>query len=140
MEDNKYYYPDISEFHVNFEYEYRQDIYNKWEEVACDLICDDLSTIRENIKNELIRVKYLDQEDIESLEFNKIDKDIYEKRIGTWRGLDNQWLYIGVRRTLLITVGKESDFLNSKPVFTGYVKNKSELKKVLTMIQNDKKD
>jgi len=78
---NKYYKPSLEEFHVNFEYELLEiegklisgtPCKYKWvkcSDFSYDLLADDTDTVSElkrRIDDNLIRVKYLDREDIES--------------------------------------------------------------------------
>jgi len=79
MEKNKYYTPDISEFHVGFEYEgiTNRDGKTYLESIICipstfkDLRIDDGTLCGIECKGEVLgtRVKYLDKSDIESLGF-----------------------------------------------------------------------
>lgn len=79
MENNLYYTPTIEEFHVGFEYEkYNEKVatysnYPKestttnWHRFKYDLKSIRLSQLGTHLYNKTIRVKYLDQSDIESL-------------------------------------------------------------------------
>ena len=72
---NKYYTPKIEEFHVGFEYEekssglWTKQVYNELSPILNKKLEDDYGvlydTIQDYINQEIIRVKYLDQEDIE---------------------------------------------------------------------------
>ena len=79
----KYYTPEISEFFVGFEYEYRFFTHSEWEssifesEVG-EIECNPFDNIEYLLQEKNIRVKYLDSEDIESLGFEK--------------SLKNQWI------------------------------------------------
>ena len=79
--DNKYYIPTIEEFHVEFEYEslYNQhsDSNEQWTKVK---VGDEYifgNYFKDSLKLNRIRVKYLDQEDIESFGFAKLKDDFY---------------------------------------------------------------
>ncbi len=65
--DNKYYTPEISEFHVGFEYEESDkaivENITKWDKARIDFPRE----IEEVGRYLSVRVKYLDKEDIESL-------------------------------------------------------------------------
>ena len=129
----KYYQPDISEFHVGFEYELVPPIgysimnlnnpMEKWETKWAtefqkgvfgikdvDPWGGLLAGIRAAIEKEKCRVKYLDKEDIESL---KIPSYIKINHI-----LNNTYEIIGT---------------NAR-IFKGDIKNKSELKKLLKQL------
>lgn len=107
VEENKYYTPEISEFHVGFEYEYRWFInveengsgyvvtradstriineWSDWEKLDVPIKLDyqgfqDCSPYNHNDLNtdrHQFRVKYLDKEDIESLGWYSNHKDFY---------------------------------------------------------------
>lgn len=65
----KYYTPELEEFHVGFEYEVQSIENAHWGKVICSsgfgAFDDDINDLEE----ERIRVKYLDKADIESLGF-----------------------------------------------------------------------
>lgn len=129
----KYYTPIIEEFHVGFEYEYQQ-YDNKWIFQIFN---------RSNLDNEFdsyckFRVKYLDKEDIESLGFkykqgdetsyikSNISIHIYDKN--KWNTKENM---INIfKKDKLRAVGKTL-------LFSGIIKNKSELKKLLKQLNID---
>jgi hypothetical protein len=141
--EEKYYTPTIEEFHVGFEYEYRQ--IDKWDKRVFE--ANDFSgsyaqpdALEVYIKEDRLRVKYLDEEDITSLGFQ-------------WgASCDNYSLYsskdfidAGVKRYLRITHYKEKNICQIETLesdrlgrysakFDGVIKNKSELKRVLNQI------
>ena len=142
MIEDKYYTPEIEEFHVGFEYESleigSQTKFNK------DVVTDnhlygdyDQSTLLSELyfHPERARVKYLDKEDIESLGFkfkegteSSYVKDnitmhvYYAKRWNT----KNDTITI-FKRDLIRAVGKTI-------IFSGTIKNKSELFKLLKQL------
>ena len=76
---NKYYTPELEEFHVGFEYEYftkdwvGKDYTHTWVKLKFNQKEDygnDLDNMVYFIETEQVRVKYLDREDIESLGFD----------------------------------------------------------------------
>jgi len=77
MENNLYYIPTIEEFHVGFEFEkyddriatYKENNYipTNWHRFKYDLKSIRLSQIGTHLYSKTIRVKTLDQSDIESL-------------------------------------------------------------------------
>lgn len=132
---DKYYTPDISEFHVGFEYEtmYLQD-YDTWKKEI--LLEDDAGYFHSIYFGDAVptefRVKYLDKEDIESLgwkgqESNSVyfTKDNY--RLVHWITSDGRDINIfekydgGTQEECLIRKAK--------------VKNKSELIKLLKQLK-----
>ena len=153
MSKDKYYTPTIKEFCVGFEYEAYNNADWYWQEdksgwVKCtrdeyNSMTMPLGQISGAISKDWIRVKYLDQEDIESLGFVKIDEpqsvleECYEKDglvIQTnpfiHENLSNK-TRIGHRNLMRDGSGRYKGFYN---YFQGTIKNKSELERVLEMI------
>jgi len=156
MENDKYYTPEIEEFHVGFEFE--EEFREEWNKLSrppenlpykfIKLQFDtshSISRITNKIKLGKVRVKKLDQEDIESLGW----KPIITKSIGKnhYEGLFEN-----------TTCGKmifEHDFFNEKVtikhpnyirdasgnfdgyiiyVYKLYIKNKSELRRLMKQL------
>jgi len=138
----KYYTPTIDDFHVGFECEMKNSsdpIYFDWEHCTFkDDFSNELSEdycfeyLRTDLKEENIRVKYLDRDDIESCSFNTEDNgecynktnafDIYGLYPWEWdKGIQNQYKII----------------LNGDTLFLGIIKNKSELKVLLKQLNID---
>jgi len=67
--ENKYYTPDIKEFHIGFNFEFKTGI-EGWKEFKIDN--NKIKAVFENIIDHpsQFRVKFLDKEDIESLGWN----------------------------------------------------------------------
>lgn len=144
MERNKYYTPDISEFYVGFEYElYCRDVnptikngstvwLKSWQTkiftksefergIGFDRNLD--------LQDDWIRVKYLDKEDIESLGFKFIKIGWTESSMIFRNNRDCGYeIYFRDDYTLLISKS------NGITLFEGVVKNKSELIKLLKML------
>lgn len=80
-DNNKYYTPEIEEFHIGFEYEFNVGN-TTWTKFIFDL--DRPDKVLENFKlnPQLFRVKYLDKEDIESLGFVHIGGSLLKDNIG----------------------------------------------------------
>jgi hypothetical protein len=134
--ENKYYTPSIEEFCVGFEYERMNG--DKW---CKDVISpNDLCSGRDGLENEFeeiyrklrdVRVKYLDKEDIESLGFIYIKSqpgltEDYFELISTEWCMDYDYSTHYCR--IFINSDGDSTF------FAGTIKNKHELKRVLTML------
>ena len=140
MEESKFYIPTIEEFHIGFEYEEKSSglwtpqIYNECSPVINKKVFNEYNnqedTIIGYIRCEIIRVKYLDREDIESLgwedwepmgmscfRYNLEDKD---NEFQLYYQFDNNWCQIYN--------------WDSQYVFQGYIKNKSELKKLMKQL------
>jgi len=126
--DNKYYTPKISEIGIGFELEMvlPQWLPQEFRPTFIDTTFQ-LDVVDDLIKQERVRVKYLDRTDIESLGFvytTHFDNDDEIYRLPDSKAVI---LYNGhaTHRYLVISGPKR---------FDGKIKNKSELKKVLDMI------
>ena len=133
---SKYYTPTIEEFHVGFEY-YHATF--KDQELSKYIVDDsyDFSTLKEEIISEVVRVKYLDREDIESLGGVKI-KDVHNGKHPSYDCFSferpiYEWFVVMFNYTdNWCTIHMENHTEDIR--FYGAIKNKSELKKVLKMI------
>ena len=153
--ENKYYTPSIEEFHVGFEYEIEEPdgSYTKQELT----VRDSLEFIDDHSSE--FRVKYLDIDDIESLGFNTrlepnlslggYDKDasfLFKKTISSLFpqsvGLNELYLiYKGpaCRSLIYLTRSRfvgvdEGKILPEVHLFNGYIKNKTELQRILIQL------
>jgi hypothetical protein len=126
---NKYYTPEIEEFHVGFEV-----TYNHFNKRIIHVIKEDelnygdyqgVTDFYEIIKNEPL-VKYIDKEDIESLGFKK------SMTHNDWYDYKNEryWLYKENEKDWRWIISDEE----SEVSFAGSIKNKSELKKLLKQL------
>jgi hypothetical protein len=132
MEDNKYYTPTIDEFHVGFEYERMNG--DRWENSTLSE-ADCFGTIARGYENEFeeidtglrtIRVKYLDREDIESLGWK------FSLESGDFTKGDDECIALGYDsedHSLMVWNGLDWD--DQHIWFDGFIKNKSELVKLL---------
>lgn len=123
----KYYQPEIEEFHVNTEYEVK-DSKGNWSRCndfsnAYDYEDSCLYGLIKDLDKGCIRIKHLDREDIESLGFEENEgQEYYSRKDGfTIEILHPQGLF-----------RIETKEPNQLMFFR--LKNKSELKKVLKMI------
>jgi len=129
---DKYYTPEIEEFHVGFEFE--EWINGSWgtDIFEPDVYCDDRDIYVRGVDKDTIRVKYLDKEDIESLGFElkaiPLGEDTNEDELGIFRkdtGAFEGTFFLD--RTLH---NCNIEFFNCYFM----VKNKSEFKRVLKML------
>jgi hypothetical protein len=141
----KYYTPELEEFHNGFEYEAHEESVHskKWfkktyygDSFLMNFKHDSIEFIQE-FKKDLLRVKYLDSEDISSLGWkhglmgigdgHEIDASVFHAEhyeyIMTYA--DRHFIQIEQK-----TIGTDKKMY----VFAGYIKNKSELKKLMQMI------
>ena len=140
--DDKYYTPEIEEFHIGFEYEakyqisdnfgYKSIAYNKQTIELEDYYTNSFSEckwkdILKIYKDGYVRVKYLDKEDIEDLRFKQVPT-----LDSAGLKFENEECVIKVLfyEHLIGIVHKENPF--SK--FSGTIKNKSELKVLLKQL------
>jgi hypothetical protein len=130
--ENKYYTPEIEEFHVGFEYEFGGEGYWDTEEWDFDFKRKDLYTV---LGEKKIRVKHLDREDIESLGWEAVPMEgnlwqHYEKEGDSINGLYHE--VNNIQNGVWFTWWNPN---NSQTHATRlFIKNKSELKKILKMI------
>lgn len=156
--ENKYYTPEIEEFHVGFEYEikhldgtkttlsgnpekdkpvfkkdYKKEIYT----------IEDWFNIWQGLENNNVRVKYLDKEDIESLGFKliKIGDPFSTKalifKIQKEEGFNTgkEIIIIKYSNTLLtMTIRNYGSYANEECSIQINIKNKSELRKLLKQL------
>lgn len=145
--DNKYYTPTIEEFHVGFEfekYDSRQAIYvdegvTNWHKHKYDTKSIRLSQIGSHLFERTIRVKYLNKEDIESLGwvYEKDLRDEYD--ICFKKGsmiLEYTELIKAIRIYYLVEASDDADFSYKRAeiIFSGTIKNKSELKRLMKQL------
>lgn len=153
IKDNKYYTPSIEEFHVGFEYEYLDNNLKTWKPnviesymlitpnigEACD---SEITEIFRELKEGNIRVKYLDREDIESLGFDKTFKNEFGIEYLFYENKDYQYcLYHSEKNVIIFRADKNVSWMFPpsfseayRPIFSGIIKNKSELKRVLKQV------
>jgi hypothetical protein len=149
--EDKYYTPDISEFHVGFEYEFsdwQNETPTEWNKAKFNLLENPtylesdswLFNLQAEIDKKHIRVKYLDRKDIESLGFTR--HDINGQIECYWINSDSPYYFKGDRLIKDSTINNHyfietsKNYTNDEPVqlFSGFIKNKSELKTLLKQI------
>ncbi len=133
---DKYYTPAIEEFHVGFEYEYKERRVWKKDELGISDVISGNCGANEYVENGMdaivdelekcnIRVKHLDREDCISL---GLKEKIWGNESGYFIIGD---FTIGVYGTGLFCTVSQNDGGNKIMRFSGDLKNKSELKKIL---------
>lgn len=138
--ENNYYIPEIEEFHVGFEFEFKDDFDKTWDKTIIKTqsqLCN--WTAFDDINK---RVKYLDKEDIESLGFKYKETN----RIRYWYTSDcffdmpNSPSHRCSKLTLIhdpeySTISIEGVISSvEEKIFEGTIKNKSELKKLMKQL------
>lgn len=123
--EEKYYSPELQEFHYDFEYELFDPVLKRWCKFTFDEQ-DKLSFIKVNKS----RVKLLDKVDIESLGWKQEHWLQTENIALTFKKEDYELiLWFGEIPTVEIT-REEHDIQ-----FHGEIKNKSELKKLMSQLK-----
>ena len=124
-----YYTPELEEFHYNFPYE-QKAVTGGWREMEFSF---NLKKIKSYLEQGRIRVKHLDRDDVESCGWEyQPDRDnlemFYDKETGTHSIIHNKingWVLITLRNKI-----RKEDHT----AFTGTIKNKSELKRILKQV------
>lgn len=155
MEKEKFYTPEIGELHVGLEcqiHEYSDMNEESFEDCVLNNIILknilELSIVNKHLDDWLertIRIKYLDNQDIESLGF-------IESKLQNRLFLFKNKIDLG-KRGVNLTIGLNTNYINShtiifakpddKPIefnfnlFVGKIKNKSELKRILKQIAGE---
>ena len=142
MEDNKYYTPTIDEFHVGFEYEafinnsWQSKVMNDYEDIIYFLFDMNAKTWL-SINEGIVRVKYLDKEDLESLGFIKSKPRWHQHWNDFYKVYDSYSCNIrvnNIRNKTSISIHTISINNITKCLFIGTIKNKSELKVLLKQL------
>lgn len=123
--ESKYYTPTIEEFCVGFEYELLDDSDNwLWSNIP-----QDLELLKKCIKDKRCRAKYIDKEDL-------INLGLKEKVWHNGGGYFEKGIYsIGIYTTRLFCMIGQNDGGNNIIRFSGNLKNKTELKKLLVQLE-----
>jgi len=142
---SNYYTPKIEEFHIGFEYEMFTPSFNpegyRWKKMEFDCNTFEYMIDTEDGgerpfdmynegSKELIRVKYLDREDIESFGFNLDPSGERYYELGEYQ-LHVNSVDMNEMKIYLSTITIYSD---SGVIFNGTIKNKSEFKKLLIQL------
>lgn len=124
--ENKYYIPEIEEFHVGFEFEHKSIGKNEWNKEVTEVIdIKNIEGIQRVIKNNDIRVKYLDKEDIESLGWK-----LHKLKVGT----EEFEIIHNKKNNIVIKSSIDENMCYPITRFNGTIKNKSELKKLMKQL------
>jgi len=140
--ERKYYVPTIDEFFVGFEFEWKNDCQKNVFETTItdpDIILIALGDYEHQSKEYILnhyRVKYLDIQDIEDCGFNykidcKDDRFIFSSKFKHYSDKNYNLLYSIRNNWAIIFVGEVSE---AKTSFAGFIKNKSELNKLMQML------
>ncbi len=133
----KYYTPELEEFHVGFEFESDFWFFTEEGEWAKSKITEDtfedfVSLYKNDAYATEFRVKYLDREDIESLGFTNYVPPMEYNHSWNYKGGKDPKIYVWFNCAI-----PEVRIFSSFPtiLFQGPVKNKSELRKLMSQLQ-----
>lgn len=134
----KYYTPSINEFHVGFECEIKvingREISWRRQVLRPQDVGVAISKRRDpKMDGPQVRVKYLDQQDIEECGFNYDSTLEYQRKalvVRELRSQNNPWIKIVYHLEQHTCTLEDVEGV----MFAGIIKNKSELKKILKMI------
>jgi hypothetical protein len=135
--ENKYYTPTIEEFHVGFEFEmieHNEDkcAEEKWVKCLMNVFSDGVfnkdSDGSVSVPDGVIRVKYLDREDIEECGWKQ--HEFYPQKNEFWFDSYHVLRYYN-EKEIDIFVDCGDSVLS---IFKGAIKNKSELKRIMRQL------
>lgn len=141
LEDNKYYQPDLSEFHIGFEYEFKHPDEGVWREYILKEVNperEDCPFAYQGYEMKDFRVKHLNRGDIEDLGFKFLGTQNAEfKNYYDLFELRNKHLHLNTSGlcfsgNIKINNGEKYEAYN---YYVGYIKNKSELKRLLNSFE-----
>lgn len=151
-QDKKYYIPEVEELHEN----YRCEIYDqastklmkdaRWHPVVVNTstneigLCVAMNRVKQLLRNNHLRTKYLDREDIESLGWELwrvVDKamgrDSESFTLGNWMmGYNYDTHTIGI---LILDPSKELDYPNNCGTYRGECKSINELRTLMKWLK-----
>ena len=152
----KYYTPELEEFHVGFEYEHLAKGYlwflnglgpkDTWmkETFSGGAGQDGESEVHELdalIEDKAVRVKHLDREDIESFGFKRsnLRDNIFLEECDEWNHRPAECIGInfneGFDHIMIFFVEKGGKIKHGQTIFAGKLNNKSELKRLLKQLE-----
>lgn len=129
--ENKFYTPELEEFHSGFEFEFFYK--NTWHKHSLDgkpIVHHELDEFKDDlmkIAHAITRVKHLDREDIESFGWKPLNNNFDFFELGDFR--------LTVEDNLQILINhKDGVYDHSDNGFHGTIKNKSELRKLMKQL------
>jgi hypothetical protein len=128
---SKYYTPKIEEFHIGFEYEWKNPDDTDWTKESSP---SEITPENYEEQAQGLRVKFFDKEDILNLNFQQISDDCYNLDVAHFRGLQNQEVRILVRESVIIYLAMNSEDKDNIVLFAGNIKNKSEFRVLLKQL------
>jgi len=136
MSKELYYTPELEEFHVGFEFEFRgcPTLEKEWKKRKYSPYPkdnpDSFYYALTLMDSEYFRVKYLDKQDIEECGFNEISTNKYLK---PYKNMFHH-IFIDVTEFRKVKIIYHPFMRSGHTLFYGEIKNKSELKKLLKQL------
>ena len=138
---DKYYTPEFEDISVGLKYEFNDR--GKW--LSMDVwYYTDLLKLRDSIREDLMRVKYLDQKDIEAFDFmededaspiegvfhikfekHRVDKD------GRLMNIELSYMIVNDKPLLVLTECEEQTEEDFEVIYSAFCFNKSEFERLL---------
>lgn len=143
--ESKYYTPEMEEFHIGFEYEYRPwdwkngKFLETWKDGKYRKEKSIHKIEEKYIRTLNLRTKYLDREDIEELGWIHTGGQLISEGRQDFtidkNDTEFELLYSSINNKIVITETNYSDMGGDTiSLFKGYIKNKSELKKLMKQL------
>jgi hypothetical protein len=149
-ETKKYYIPSLDEFCYGLEFEAYNNMDWFWQEdttgwkplvwVDYNMMVFDINKVGAAIDKGWIRIKCLDPSDVASLGFEKVGEDEWEIQFKHKKGTDDSDLILGFWKHEKEDVGPNYIEISGGPennfdtYFSGCLKNKQDLKRILRQI------
>jgi len=143
----KYYTPEIEEFHVGFEYYFNDigaDGENLYDENRKAVIkdgtqIDDITRLQDGKPVYNLFVKHLDRQDIEELGWKYSNlSNTYSIELNDMSSVLTNGIWLDIQSNNRIKI-IDCRLPRHEVVFNGYIKNKSELKKLMKMLNIETK-
>jgi|SRR5882757_240571 len=146
IEEVRYYIPKINEFSIGFNYLERYwtaypeiDKYENWEESVFPTVAFSIEGITESIDRKLLKVKYLNKEDLESLKWkhtheNEFKYNIKESFTNTYYKLNFTLLGEIPWLRIVLVIPHNKNYSPGNQIFEGKVKNINEFEKLMEQL------
>lgn len=135
---NRYYRPNIDEFHLNFKYEFRGGNGYRKEILNCESYSNPLQAIKDLIDINQISVKYLDIDDINALGWTAFGSDAWKTtfenlQLGcSFKLVTDENVYeLHYNSKDLIII---YNVIEAEQLFSGTIKNINELEVIMKQI------
>lgn len=146
IEESRYYIPKINEFSIGFNYLARYwtaypeiDKYENWGERVFPTILFKIEDIADSIDRKLLKVKYLNKEDLESLNWehtyeNEFKYNVKESFTNTFFKLNFTLLGETPWLKIVLVIPHTKNHTTENQIFEGKVKNINEFEKLMEQL------